>query len=382
MASSLRHLQKLASPKNVSPLCISRNEAKSPHSSKKYYSSLYTPVTDSLSVTKASHNATKSSNMGMCLSPSRNCAAQKLEWSSEFASSPRSCSKTLSFGTNERTVGGVDALVTLDTQKIIALLSHGLNSKKHWIRLGKGSFGTVIQAKYKGEDVAVKVIPKSRFQKSIGSLRNESNALKLSHKNVVKVLHVIPTGGEYGLVFMELCNGQNLQSVISDPTFVMNSTRRTRYALDIALALHHCHGNKILHLDVKPSNIMVCSQADYCKLCDFGSSHVLGDEGYCTVSPNMNTVMYTDPDILQGKLPSEKSDVYSLGITCWQLLSHEVPYQGYTLHEIIYKALAGSDQSQYKMLNYKISLVCTVFAGTRILLADHLSALLSMNLRK
>lgn len=47
--------------------------------------------------------------------------------------------------------------------------------------------------------------------------------------------------------------------------------------------------------------------------------------------------MYTDPDILQGKLPSEKSDVYSLGITCWQLLSHEVPYQGYTLHEIIYK---------------------------------------------
>lgn len=78
--------------------------------------------------------------------------------------------------------------------------------------------------------MAVKVIPKSRFQKSIGSLRNESNALKLSHKNVVKVLHVIPTGGEYGLVFMELCIGQNLQSVISDPTFVMNSTRRTRYA--------------------------------------------------------------------------------------------------------------------------------------------------------
>lgn len=47
--------------------------------------------------------------------------------------------------------------------------------------------------------------------------------------------------------------------------------------------------------------------------------------------------MYTDPQILQGKLPSEKSDVYSLGITCWQLLSREVPYEGYTLHAIIYK---------------------------------------------
>jgi serine/threonine protein kinase len=50
-----------------------------------------------------------------------------------------------------------------------------------------------------------------------------------------------------------------------------------------------------------------------------------------------NTVVYTDPKILQGKLPSEKSDVYSLGITCWQLLSREVPYEGYTLHAIIYK---------------------------------------------
>jgi serine/threonine protein kinase len=78
--------------------------------------------------------------------------------------------------------------------------------------------------------VAVKVIPKSRFQKSLGSLRNEYNALKLSHKNVVKVLHVIATEGEYGLVFMELCNGQNLQSLISDPTFLIDNARRTRYA--------------------------------------------------------------------------------------------------------------------------------------------------------
>jgi hypothetical protein len=53
-----------------------------------------------------------------------------------------------------------------------------------------------------------------------------------------------------------------------------------------------------------------------------------------------NTVVYTDPQILQGKLPSEKSDVYSLAITCWQLLSREVPYEGYTLHAIIYKVSA------------------------------------------
>lgn len=59
--------------------------------------------------------------------------------------------------------------------------------------------------------------------------------------------------------------------------------------------------------------------------------------------------MYTDPQILQGKLPSEKSDVYSLGITCWQLLSREVPYEGYTLHAIIYKVSVSLFQANLIM---------------------------------
>lgn len=86
----------------------------------------------------------------MRLSPSKICAVRKLEWGSEFTSSPRNCSKNFSHGVSEKAIGGADKLVLLDTQKIIALLSHGLNSKEHWIKLGKGSFGTVIQAKYKG----------------------------------------------------------------------------------------------------------------------------------------------------------------------------------------------------------------------------------------
>ncbi|PNF33700.1 hypothetical protein B7P43_G11426 [Cryptotermes secundus] len=321
MTFSLRHyLQKLSSPKNISPLCISRNEMKSPLSQnlqpfQTHYNNLHLPLSNSLSVTEASHKATKSQITGKYLSPSRICVVRKLEWGSEYASSPRKSSHCSS--------------------------CRGLNSRQHWIKLGKGSFGTVIQAKHEGEDIAVKIIPKTRFRKSLGSLKNEYNALKLSHKNVVRVLQVTVSEGEYGLVIMELCTGLNLLSLIFDPTVIINSVRRTRYALDIVLALHHCHSNRILHLDVKPSNIMVCSQGDYCKLCDFGSSHDMREEEYCTVSPNINTVVYTDPQILQGKLPSEKSDVYSLGITCWQLLSREVPYEGYTLHTIIYKVGSG-----------------------------------------
>lgn len=84
-----------------------------------------------------------------------------------------------------------------------------------------------------GEDMAVKIIPKSRFCKSLESLRNEFNALKLSHKNVVRVLQVTVSNEEYGLVIMELCHGLNLQFLISDPTFTINSTCRTRYAVSM-----------------------------------------------------------------------------------------------------------------------------------------------------
>jgi proto-oncogene serine/threonine-protein kinase mos len=92
-----------------------------------------------------------------------------------------------------------------------------------------------------GEDIAVKIIPKNRFSKSLGSLRNEFNALKLSHKNVVRVLQVTVSYGDYGVVIMELCNGLNLQSLISDPTFVINSVCRTRYAVRTCQAqITHC----------------------------------------------------------------------------------------------------------------------------------------------
>jgi hypothetical protein len=86
----------------------------------------------------------------MCLLPSRICAVRKLEWGSEFASSPRNCFKNFSCGVSEEDAGGTDKVVLLNTQKILALSLHGLNSKENWIKLGKGSFGTVIQAKYEG----------------------------------------------------------------------------------------------------------------------------------------------------------------------------------------------------------------------------------------
>ena len=101
------------------------------------------------SVTETSHNATKSPITGIRSSPSRICTARKLECS-EYGSSPRKNSNNFSYGVIREAVDNGDRTVLLDTPKIIALLSQGLNAREHWIKLGKGSFGTVIQAKHKG----------------------------------------------------------------------------------------------------------------------------------------------------------------------------------------------------------------------------------------
>jgi hypothetical protein len=74
---------------------------------------------------------------------------RKLECS-EYGSSPRKNSNNFSYGVSQEAVDKGDRTVLLDTPKIIALLSQGLNAREHWIKLGKGSVGTVLQAKHKG----------------------------------------------------------------------------------------------------------------------------------------------------------------------------------------------------------------------------------------
>jgi hypothetical protein len=78
------------------------------------------------------------------------CAVRNLECCSEYGSSPRKNSNNFSCGVSEEAVDNGDRTVLLDTPKIIALLTQGLNAREQWMKLGKGSFGTVIQAKHKG----------------------------------------------------------------------------------------------------------------------------------------------------------------------------------------------------------------------------------------
>ena len=103
--------------------------------------------------------------------------------------------------------------------------------------------------------------------------------------------------------------------------------RRLTVKFQVTKAVAHCHKKGVLHLDVKPANVLV-SRRGVCKLGDFGCSIVTskkrvssGNKAFLVGTPG-----YQAPELLLGKVPTAACDVYSLGLLFWQLDSREVPY--------------------------------------------------------
>ena len=197
-------------------------------------------------------------------------------------------------------------------------------------KVGTGGMADV----YKSKDhtlnryVAVKVL-KQEFSENanfVSKFRVEAQAAAgLMHPNIVNVYDVGEEKGIYYIV-MELVDGITLKNYIAKRGRIGYKEAVT-IALQVSMGLEAAHRNHIIHRDIKPQNIII-SREGKVKVTDFGIAKAATSD---TITSNvMGSVHYTSPEQARGGFSDEKSDVYSLGVTLYEMLTGEVPFDGET----------------------------------------------------
>jgi serine/threonine-protein kinase len=155
------------------------------------------------------------------------------------------------------------------------------------------------------------------------------SAAKLSHPNVVNVYDFGQEDHAYYIV-MELVEGSTLGELLADDR-VLPEPVAVDYAIQIASGLAYAHRQGLLHRDVKPANILV-TQDDVVKLSDFGIARAVSEHTLGVTQPGMvmGSVAYISPEQAQGKELDERSDLYSVGVVLYQMLTGALPFGGET----------------------------------------------------
>ncbi len=200
--------------------------------------------------------------------------------------------------------------------------------------IGEGGMATVYRATdlRTAHDVAVKFL-REEFRKNPEFLarfsREAAAASKMSHHNIVNLLDVGVSDGSPYLV-MEHVDGKTLKEIIRERRSLPVDVS-CQIAIRILSALQHAHAAGIIHRDIKPQNILV-DQKGYIKVADFGIARVVGTGTAVVEGANavMGSVHYFSPEQARGDTATAASDLYSVGIVLYEMLTGELPFEGET----------------------------------------------------
>lgn len=209
-------------------------------------------------------------------------------------------------------------------------------------RVGTGGMAEVYRARddLLGREVAIKVLHErySRDRSFVERFRREAqSAANLNHPNIVALYDYGADGDTYFIV-MEFIEGRSLSEIIAAEGALLPE-RAADIASDVAKALDRAHSNGLVHRDVKPGNIMITNNGQT-KVTDFGIARALSGDGEQTMTQTgmvIGTAAYLSPEQAQGNTIDGRSDVYSLGVVLYEMLTGQAPFTGDTPLAIAYK---------------------------------------------
>ncbi|MDR2736391.1 MAG: Stk1 family PASTA domain-containing Ser/Thr kinase, partial [Gracilibacteraceae bacterium] len=208
-------------------------------------------------------------------------------------------------------------------------------------KIGAGGMAIVYRAKdtLLERTVAIKVL-REQFvtdEAFVKRFRREAQAAaSLSHPNIVSIYDV-GRDGDIDYIVMEYIHGQTLKDIIrsSGPLETLDAVN---LVYQVGEALRHAHANNIIHRDIKPQNILVTSDGR-AKVTDFGIARAVTSATLTHTGDIIGSVHYLSPEQARGALVTEQSDIYSLGIILYELITGQLPYDGDTPISIALKHL-------------------------------------------
>lgn len=217
--------------------------------------------------------------------------------------------------------------------------------------IGKGGMALVYRAldHRTGHDVAVKIL-RPEFNQDQEFLsrfdREATTASKMSHHNIVNLLDVGVEGDIHFLV-MEYVRGRTLKEVIRQKGALPPAVA-AQIGIRILSAMQHAHKNGIIHRDIKPQNILVHADG-HIKVGDFGIARVAGSNTISTDDSVMGSVHYFSPEQAKGESVTFASDLYSVGVVLYEMLTGQPPFDGETPVAIALQHISGTPRPMSEM---------------------------------
>src|SRR5262245_52969 len=196
--------------------------------------------------------------------------------------------------------------------------------------IGKGGMGVVYRA-YDNDtrrDVTLKTLLDLTSPAMLDLFRKECEVLsRLNHPNIVDIYDIgelVEHGNRQPYFVMPLLPGVTLDKLIAGGSHRLTIERTIDIIAQACRGLHAAHDRGLIHRDIKPSNIFVLED-DSVKLIDFGVAHLASGQSHTSVK---GTLHYMSPEQLQAKKPTPSSDLFSLGVVCYEALTRRKPFEG------------------------------------------------------